>query len=703
MILNTVNTYENAVCYDGVGGGKYYLIDTVPKLKAMCAELAKQPLIAFDSESSGVNTTFDHPCGFSLGFGASNNFYIPFEHISHEKQLDKNVVAEHLKPIFDDANISWVGHNSIFDRHMYMKLGLSPAGMVHDTLLLSFLWDENGDHGLKGLSDLYVHPEASKWETSINSWRVDEAKRRRQSFNKLIKDYIDQLSKQVPNTFQDKKDYNKHLKEIALEKYSNHPDNSNKKTDISYDYIPVSLMAPYAASDVHYTWMLYKKYLPLIANDKDLTELYLKECQLSRILFDTEYAGAFIDRKYLEELGPSLDNEIKQLSTEIFEEVGYKFNIDSNDDLIEVFEKQGVQLTKLTKGSKEKFDAGVEDGLQYSVDKKVIQGLATKYKFADKILSYNKAVTIKSRYVDGLIAALDNQNVVHCSYNQNVSSGRMSARGVNLMNIPNGDKRIKRAFAVPNDDYIFVFIDESQIELRILAHVSQDPKLLAAYPLDGSKGIDIHTNTLAECILGCTYQEALQLKEDDIDQFTELRRISKILIFSIVYGAGARGIQDQICTPERYYDLDTCKKYLDTFYAKYTGVKRWIDQTKNFILNHGYTQNIFGRYRRFPGIKQVYPKWKQAGLLRSGVNSVIQGSAADLFKESIIRIAEILKNTKSRMVNFVHDEIQFYIHREELHLVPLIKQAMEDFDLRVPLVAEVSVSTTNWADKKELK
>jgi len=706
MIIQDKQQYAGAVSYDGIRGGKYYLIDTIPKLEAMVAELEKQPIFATDTEGSGLSIVFDRPCGISIGWGVSHNFYIPFDHKTNEKQLTGEVVEKYLHPIYANRSISKVLWNAKFDLHMLKKVGISVDGVIHDGLLLSFLYDENGDHGLKDLSDKYIDPECSKWEKVIDAWRTEEAKRRKQELSQLIKEKIASYTlEHLPPGFEgDARAIKKIYKELAEKELSGLLCAKNKKSEVSYDYIPLTLMTPYAASDTHYTWLLFKRYLPLVAQDSDLANLYLRESRLLKVVFDLEHRGAKIDRKYLLETVPEFEEKIASLAKQIFEEVGYEFNINSDDDLRKVFTERGVKLTKLTEGSKAKMEEGETDDLKYSVDKSVLQSLATKYEFAGKINEYNKLVTLKTRYIDGLLELADDKDVIHSSFNLNVSSGRLSSSTPNLTNIPAGDKAIRRAFTIPSDEFIFVFLDESQIELRLVAHLSQDPKLLSCYPFEG-KGVDVHTLALAECILQVPYESALEFQVTDPDMFEALRKVAKILNFSIVYGSGAKGLQEQICTPGRYYSLDQCQGYLDNYFKKYRGVKKWIESRKKFILDNGFTQNAFGRYRRFPGINKVFPRWKQAGLLRTGVNFEVQGFAADIFKEATVRIYDILtaEDYRSRLVNMVHDEVQLYIHRDEFHLVKKIKHAMEDFDLTVPLKAEVSYSEYSWAEKKPLK
>jgi DNA polymerase I-like protein with 3'-5' exonuclease and polymerase domains len=283
----------------------------------------------------------------------------------------------------------------------------------------------------------------------------------------------------------------------------------------------------------------------------------------------------------------------------------------------------------------------------------------------------------------------------------------------NIQNIPGRDRTIRRAFVTPSDEYVFVFIDYSQVELRLTAHYSQDPSLIACYPFEGD-GVDVHTLTTSEVVMDLPYDVVIEMKGDkdghedanpvcgcNACMVKFFRGIAKRVNFGIIYGAGAGAIQRQVTSPERPVSLNECKMYIDKYFAKYLNVKRWIAATSKYVKANGQVQNAFGRYRRFPNFNKL-EYWQQGRCERQAVNFLIQGTAADLFKEAIVRVREILIGKKTKIVNFVHDEMQFYWHKSELGLLKEVKQVMEDFDFDVPIVAEVAYSKTDWASKKEL-
>jgi DNA polymerase-1 len=181
-----------------------------------------------------------------------------------------------------------------------------------------------------------------------------------------------------------------------------------------------------------------------------------------------------------------------------------------------------------------------------------------------------------------------------------------------------------------------------------------------------------------------------------------LRNIAKRVNFGIIYGAGPGAIQRQVSTPERPVSEEQCSEYIQKYFHKYRGVQNWINLSHGFLKRHEYVQNAFGRYRRFPGLKQLQ-YWEQDRAARQAVNFLIQGSAADLFKTAATRVWDILDGKKTRLVNFVHDELQFYWHKSELGLLKDVKEAMEDFEFDVPIIAEVSYASRDWSQKKELK
>jgi DNA polymerase I-like protein with 3'-5' exonuclease and polymerase domains len=319
-----------------------------------------------------------------------------------------------------------------------------------------------------------------------------------------------------------------------------------------------------------------------------------------------------------------------------------------------------------------------------------------------------------------------------------------SSHKPNMQNVPNQDKTIRRAFIAPRTfscaavcgyeergvvqpgvcpqcgaevvdtpDYALVYMDYSQMELRMTGHYSQDPVLLEVYNVTHQ---DIHTRTMCE-IFNYDYPE-VQTALDTEDknhplyaEWKEKRQIAKITNFLIIYGGGASNLAAQISTPQKQYTKEQCQGFIDTYFKKYVGVKKWITRTKQQLRTQGYLQNHFGRYRRFPELSPLMAKrwssndakWKIEHMERVGVNFLIQGSCADLFKVAMVRAADVLKGTRSRVVMPIHDELVFYLHRKDMSYLKEIKRQMEDFDFAVPMIVDVSFSATNWAEKKKVK
>lgn len=711
---------------EGVAGGKYYCIRTKEEFDLFFEEALKKSRLAVDTETSNLNWVKGHVCGYVIGWGPEDNFYIPIRHTTGEKQLSPVYVIPKLKILLEKPTIKYLA-NAKYDRHMCRKDGIELGGPLIDMVPFSYLVDENGDHGVKELAEKYIHKDAGKWEKAVSKYRVDRAKELRGEFSKIKKQRIADLKKdkELVERLQEKVAKIKaegkratvylELSKIAKEQLANHEWNGIKKKDISYDMIKLEILFPYACADVHYTWILCCKYFAEVAADEDLKELCKTETDLANVLFDTEQRGILVDIPYLQDIGPKMDNEISRFAEKVYAEIGYQFDIDSNDELIKAFNEAGVKLTKLTKKSQELAKRGDPvDELKYSVDAEVLEELATKYKFARSVLDYRGQKKLKSTYVDGILGLVDDNGFVHTNFNQNVRTGRMSSSSPNLQNIPARDKTIRRAFTVPNDDYLFIFIDYSQVELRLTAHYSQDPSLLACYPFQG-EGTDVHSLTTAEVVMDIPYSDVLAMSEDDRGHDKKdpvcacnscmakfYRTIAKRVNFGIIYGAGPGAIQRQVSTPERPVTQQACKHYIEKYFSKYRGVKRWIDETRRYLRDHKRVQNYFGRYRRFPDFDNV-EFWQKDGYARQAVNFLIQGTAADLFKKAITRVARLLKDRKTKIVNFVHDELQFYWHKDELHLLREVKDVMEDFDFSIPIVAEIAYSKTDWASKKELK
>lgn len=715
--------------WNGVKSGVYYLVQHMHQFEEFYKEFKKQTVIAVDTETSGFSWVHDQACGIVIGWGVKHNFYLPIAHTTGESQLDLELIRDKLSAVLLDENVTKYFWNAKFDLHFLRKAGLEVKGPVHDGVVLVHLLDENVEKALKSVSKARIDPNADQWETWLHQWRKGESSRRRKAYAQLVMDYLKTHRADVEDKVLPLAKFSKLTKlqiTAKLKKYvrdsvyPDHPLVKNKKDDITYDQIPLEVITPYACADTHYTFMIVKDLSLIVAKHDDLRHLYCNEMELSDLLFDAESHGLKVDVPYLNRIEPELRESIAQLEKEIHEEVGEPFQIDSPSQLAAALLKVGCQLTKLTnKGQEIRKAGGVLEPKHHSTDRDTLDELAAQFEFAAKVVKYREAMKMLNTYVLNIRDMVDENRYLHSTFNANVSTGRMSSREPNLQNIPGRDKAIRKAFTIPEEvgkegedlsstPWGYAFFDYSQVELRLTAHWSQDPALIAAYPWDGPAK-DVHSITCAEAVMDMSLDEFLAVYDNEDDpmfpEYKWFRNIAKRVNFGIIYGAGPGAIQRQVSTPQRVVTKDECELYINKYFNKYKGVKRWIDTTTKTLSKHGRLQNTFGRFRRLPDGKSR-EGWKRGRAGRQGVNFLIQGDAADLFKHAAVRVQNFLheEGARTRIVNFVHDEIQFYWHKDEKHLIPEVKKLMEDFpQFSVPIVVDVEWSDRDWAGKKGLK
>lgn len=692
--------------FDGVAGGKYTLINTIPAWEKFLDQAKRKRHLACDTETTGLSAQTAQIVGASFSWSAEHSFYIPVRHTrmvqapnfdpkkpkylerpSIEKMLDEDVVFGGIKELFENPELTTIWHNAKFDLHFYKREGFIPLGLVHDTMLMHCLLNENEGHSLKGLAVDLVDRNADKWEKLVDDWRAKFAR-----------------AHKIP------------------------------KNKVNYGLLPLELMVPYAASDTHYTWALFKRFLPAIASDRHLRDIYVQiESKLLWVLWDMEERGVCVDVDYLRVESPKMEKEMKRLEAEIVADLGDpNLNINSNQQLVPLLQKKGVRFTKKSKKTQKP-----------SLDREVLTRLASVHSCCADILSYRDLKKQKSTYADSLSEKADRNDKVHCEYNQNVSTGRMSGKNPNLMNIPGRSNIIRSAFVPPvrvhcdhcgweedrvkvplgecpncdhseglthDPDYFMLFADYSQIEIRMTGHYSQDQILLDVYNRTRE---DIHTRTLCE-LFDFNYNEVLKILNEhshpDHKRMVAQRKVAKMTNFLIIYGGGPKNLAVQISTPERIYTEEECRRFINKYFKRFCGVKRWIDRAKKQAMDDRKLQNHFGRYRRLPELNNAHvklmqssEKWKVERALRQGVNYLIQGTCADLFKIAMVRVHNLLQDHKSRIIMPIHDEIAMYMHKTEIKgLLPRIVVEMEDFDFRVPIVVDLAWTNQNWNEKKEL-
>jgi DNA polymerase-1 len=431
----------------------------------------------------------------------------------------------------------------------------------------------------------------------------------------------------------------------------------------------------YAAEDADMTYRLRGVLAPLI--DKyGLNNLYYNiELPLISVLASMEREGVRVDGAFLHTLSRQMDGQLAEITAAIYKIAGGEFNINSTQQLGHVlFDK--LNLPKKGKTAKK---------TGYSTDVTVLEELAKLHPLPKMVLDYRQLSKLKSTYIDAIPHLINPRTGrVHTSFQQTVAAtGRLASSDPNLQNIPvrtPEGRNIRRAFVSRDDNHQLLVADYSQIELRILAHYTEDPGLVNAF----RNGEDIHLRTAAE-----VYGVPL----DDVTP--DQRRAAKTANFSVIYGVTAYGLSQQ-----SEMEVDVAKDFIDTYFARYPGIKDYIERTKSFARDNGFVTTLFNRRRYLPEINDKNFSIRQFAE-RIAINTPIQGTAADMIKLAMIRIHDSLSAMKSTMILQVHDELVFDVHVSELDNVKgIVKKGMETtVELAVPVVVDIGVGS-NWLEAK---
>ena len=488
------------------------------------------------------------------------------------------------------------------------------------------------------------------------------------AFDTMLASYLINPSKRAHN-----------LDQIALDfldhKTITYQDVTGKgKKGVSFSRVPLEKAGPYSCEDADITLMAYHVLKPML-EDASLVQLLKKvEMPLVPVLMKMEMTGVCVDKKKLRDLSASFGNQLTRLESRIFSIAGEEFNIRSSQQLGHIlFEKLKLPVQKKTRKK-----------TAYSTDVNVLTVLADKHELPELILRHRTLAKLKSTYTDALLDLVHPETErIHTSYNQTVTAtGRLSSSDPNLQNIPirtDQGMEIRRAF-IPRDGWTLVSADYSQIELRILAHYAGDEILIKAFKDDE----DVHTRTATE---------VFQVFPSFITP--ELRRQAKVINFGIVYGMSPYGLSKELDISRKM-----AKTYIDNYFARYKGVKRFVDQTIGTAKNTRKTSTLLGRIRHLPDINSANKTVREFAE-RTAINTPIQGTAADLIKLAMINVDAAFseRGLKTAMLLSVHDEIVFEVPPEELETVKkLIKEIMEGiWDLKVPLKINIA-SGGNWAE-----
>jgi DNA polymerase-1 len=600
----------------------YHLIDTEKKLIELAEKLKKAEIIAVDTETDSLNEIEAKLVGISLAYKEGDGYYIPIGH-SQDKNLPVKIVKNHLGPILKNE-IPKVGHNIKYDYVVLKNFGFELRPITFDTMVAAYLLNPNA-----------------------RAQRLDEL-----AFSELGMEMsrIDTLI-------------------------------GKGKDQITFDQVLIDKATLYAAEDADLSLRLYN-HLYQEMKDGGFLELMDKiEAPLIPILAEMEMAGVKIDTDLLSKLSKKFAKRLAELETKIYKYASEKFNIASPSQLQEIlFEKLKLQ-DKIDKKELKKLPSG-----GYSTGAEELEKLRDTHPLIELIFEYRELAKLKNTYIDAL-PTLINQKTgrIHTSFNQAiVATGRLSSSNPNLQNIPirsEVGQDIRRAF-VADKGYSLLSADYSQIELRIIAHISGDETMKQAF----HSGHDIHTSTAAK---------VYNVAEKEVTPI--MRRNAKVVNFGIVYGISPHGLARQ---SELSYG--EARGFIDKYFETHPGIQKYMKQVVIDAREAGFTETIFGRRRYLPELNSTNHIIRGAAE-RMALNMPIQGTAADLIKLAMIEIARELPeiSSKSRLLLQVHDELLFEVPDREIERVKkLVKEKMENIvKLDVPVTVEIGVGK-NWGEAK---
>jgi len=595
---------------------EYETITTLDRLDAWIARLQAAALASLDTETDSLDPVRARIVGLSFAVEPGRAAYVPLAHNypGAPEQLGLELVLARMKPWLEDERCPKLGQNTKYDRHVFANHGIAVAGYRHDTLLQSYVLEAHRLHSLESLADRHLGRHGLSYE-----------------------DVCGKGASQIP-----------------------------------FAQVDVARATEYSGEDSEMCLHVHHALWPQLEAEPRLRHVYEGiEMPVSALLQRIERHGVLIDARALAEQSRQLAERMVQLEQEAYAIAGQPFNLGSPKQIGEIlFGKLGLPVKKKTASGAP------------STDEDVLQELAQDYPLPARILDHRSLAKLKGTYTDKLPLMVNPATGrVHTNYAQAVAvTGRLSSNDPNLQNIPirtPEGRRIREAFVAP-PGHVIMSADYSQIELRIMAHISEDPGLLRAF----AEGIDVHRATASE-VFGTPVAEVT----------AEQRRYAKVINFGLIYGMGAFGLASNLGIEQK-----AARDYIERYFSRFAGVKRYMDETKARAAELGYVETFFGRRIYLPEIKGGSGP-RRAGAERQAINAPMQGTAADLIKLAMIAVqAEIDRERKATaMVMQVHDELVFEVPEAEVEwaraAVPRLMAGVAQ--LRVPLLAEVGVGP-NW-------
>ena len=594
----------------------YETILTEPQLATWLEKMLAAELVCVDTETTGLEIMTTQIVGVSFAITPHEAAYLPLAHIypGAPDQLNREATLQKLKPWLESAKHKKLGQNLKYDAHIFANHGIHLAGIAEDTLLQSYVLESHKPHDMDNLALRHLNVKTISYAEVVG----------------------------------------KGAKQLC------------------FDQVDLDIATRYAAEDADITLQLYQCLMPHLESQSGLRRVYRDiELPTMRVLFIMERNGVLLDSALLQIQSRELGEKLIALEAKAYEAAEQPFNLNSPKQLREIlFDKLGLPVKKKTPSG------------DPSTDEEVLQELALDYPLPKILLDYRGMAKLKSTYTDKLPLSINRATGrVHTSYSQAVAvTGRLASNDPNLQNIPirNAEgRRIREAFIAPPGSSI-VSADYSQIELRIMAHLSSDAGLLQAF----ANNEDVHRATAAEIFM---------ISREEVS--SEQRRYAKVINFGLIYGMSAFGLAKQLGI-----ERSAATAYIERYFARYPGVKSYMDSTREQAKQQGYVETVFGRRLWLPNIKSSNAMQRQ-GSERAAINAPMQGTAADLIKLAMIAVQQWIEteNLHTRLIMQVHDELVLEVPEAELQTVKdmLPKLMCGVAQLQVPLLVELGVGK-NW-------
>ena len=596
---------------------KYDTIFDETLLNSWLKKVKEKSYLCVDTETNSLDPMQAKIVGISMAVTPGEAAYIPLAHDypGTAKQLSLDHTLRLLKPILEDEQIKKIGQNIKYDSHVFLNHGIHLKGIQHDTMLQSYVTESHQSHGMDNLSLRHLGHACVSYE------------------------------------------------EVA----------GKGVNQLKFNEVDIDIASNYSSEDADITLQLNQFFNPAIDNETSLKFIYEKiEMPALEVLLKIERNGVLIDDKKLNAQSHEIGKKILLLEEEAYQLAGQPFNLASPKQLQDIlFNKLGIKPLKKT-------PSGAP-----STDEDVLQELALDYPLPKLLLEHRSLSKLKSTYTDKLPKMINpSTGRIHTSYNQAVAiTGRLASSDPNLQNIPIRTlegRKIREAF-IANQGSAILSADYSQIELRIMAHLSQDKRLLDAF----KNNEDIHKSTAAE-IFNCDLNAVSQ----------EQRRYAKVINFGLIYGMSVFGLSKSLGI-----ERSAASNYIETYFARYPGVKRYMEDAKLFAKDKGYVETFFGRRLWIPEINGSNGI-RRAAAERAAINAPMQGTAADLIKLAMIAVDQWLtsrKDLKTKMIMQVHDELVFEVPNNEIEILqkelPILMEGVAKLD--IPLIVDIGVGL-NW-------